>query len=94
MSKYWMPLKDRVIIKKEDDEKFEGSTLIKPDVIQKTEKVGTIIHAGKECYMLKAGDVVLFARYSEYKLPLDKGEYANYWIANEEDILCVQRERE
>lgn len=81
------PLKDRVVIKysEEEAEKTAGGLYV-PDVAKEKPQKGTVEAVGSEVKELKAGNQVLFDKYSGSKIKLNGTEYL---IVKEEDVLGV-----
>jgi len=81
------PLKDRVVIKylEEEAEKTAGGLYV-PDVAKEKPQKGTVEAVGSEVKELKAGNQVLFDKYSGSKIKLNGTEYL---IMKEEDVLDV-----
>ncbi|MFZ5995994.1 MAG: co-chaperone GroES [Nitrospirota bacterium] len=81
------PLKDRVVIKysEEEAEKTAGGLYV-PDVAKEKPQKGTVEAVGSEVKELKAGNQVLFDKYSGSKIKLNGTEYL---IMKEEDVLGV-----
>ena len=88
------PLHDRVIVKRiEEEEKTSGGIII-PDTAKEKPQQGKVIAAGpgrredgKVIGLdVKAGDLVLFGKYSGTEIKLDGEEHL---IMREEDILAV-----
>src|SRR5438132_12792430 len=89
------PLHDRVIIKRlEADEQMRGGIII-PDTAKEKPQQGEIIAAGEGKFRedgtrqpldVKAGDRVLFGKYSGSEVKIDDEEYL---IMREEEILGV-----
>jgi chaperonin GroES len=88
------PLHDRVIVKRiEEEEKTSGGIII-PDTAKEKPQQGKVVAAGpgrredgKVIGLdVKAGDVVLFGKYSGTEIKLDGEEHL---IMREEDILAV-----
>ncbi len=80
------PYGQRVIVKRNVEERSAGGIIL-PDDSQKTGLLGVVIHKGPDCDFVNKGDTILFARFSGFELPLE-GEYRNYLVMNEEDILA------
>ncbi len=88
------PLADRVLVKPDTAEEKTSSGIIIPDTAKEKPQRGTIIAAGpgkvengtKVDMSVKAGDKVLYGKYSGTELSLD-GE--DYLIMRESDILGV-----
>ncbi|MBZ0158475.1 MAG: co-chaperone GroES [Alphaproteobacteria bacterium] len=81
------PLKDRVVVKYSDEEleKTAGGIYV-PDVAKEKPQKGTIEAVGSEVQEVKAGDKVLFDKYSGSKIKIDDTEYL---IVKEEDLLGI-----
>jgi len=89
------PLQDRVIVKRvEEEEKTKGGIII-PDTAKEKPMEGKVIAVGKGKLMedgkvhaldVKAGDRVLFGKYSGTEVKIDGDEHL---IMREDDILGV-----
>ena len=89
------PLQDRVIVKRiEEAEKTKGG-IISPDTAKEKPMEGKVIAVGKGKLMedgkvhaldVKAGDRILFGKYSGTEVKIDGEEHL---IMREEDILGV-----
>ena len=90
------PLQDRVVVKRIEDEpeKTKGGIII-PDTAKEKPQQGKVIAVGKGKVEkdgkvtpldVKAGDTVLFGKYSGQEIKLDGEEYL---IMREEEILGV-----
>ncbi len=81
------PLKDRVVVKYagEEMEKTAGGLYV-PDVAKEKPQKGTVAAVGVEVKEVKAGNTVLFDKYSGSKIKMDDVEYL---IIKEEDILGI-----
>ena len=80
------PLGERVFDSyAEELEKTAGGIYI-PDAAKEKPQKGKVEAVGKDVKSLKAGDMVLFDKYSGSKISLDNVEYL---IVKEEDILGV-----
>ena len=89
------PLHDRVIIKRLDaDEQMRGGIII-PDTAKEKPQQGEVIAAGEGKFRedgtrqpldVKAGDRVLFGKYSGSEVKIDDEEYL---IMREDEILGV-----
>jgi chaperonin GroES len=89
------PLQDRVIVKRvEEEEKTKGGIII-PDTAKEKPMEGKVIAVGKGKLMedgkvhaldVKAGDRILFGKYSGTEVKIDGEEHL---IMREEDILGV-----
>ena len=89
------PLQDRVIVKRvEEEEKTKGGIII-PDTAKEKPMEGKVIAVGKGKLMddgkvhaldVKAGDSVLFGKYSGTEVKIDGEEHL---IMREDDILGV-----
>lgn len=81
------PLKDRVVVtySEESMEKTAGGLYV-PDVAKEKPQKGSVYAVGAEVKEVKAGNTVLFDKYSGSKLKIDNVEYL---IIKEEDILGI-----
>ena len=90
------PLADRILIKRivEKDEVKKGGIII-PDTAKEKPQEGKVIAAGngkvtdegkKIPLDVKAGDKILFGKYSGSEVKLDDKEYL---IMREEDVLAI-----
>ena len=89
------PLQDRVIVQRvEEEEKTKGGIII-PDTAKEKPQEGKVIAVGKGKVGddgkvipldVKAGDRILFGKYSGSEVKLDGDEYV---IMREDDILGV-----
>tara|TARA_B100001758_G_C18260882_1_gene530959 strand:- start:240 stop:521 length:282 start_codon:yes stop_codon:yes gene_type:complete len=84
------PLADRVIIKPAEAETTTASGIIIPDTAQEKPQKGSVVAVGKGTKdnptTLKAGDTVLYGKYSGTEL---KHEQEDYLIMKESDILAI-----
>src|SRR2546422_5059338 len=80
------PLKDRVFVSySEELEKTAGGIYI-PDAAKEKPQKGRVEAVGSEVKNVKAGDSILFDKYSGSKITMDNVEYL---ILKEEDILGI-----
>lgn len=81
------PLKDRVVLKysEEEVEKTSGGIYV-PDVAKEKPQKGTVEAVGSEVKEVKAGNTVLFDKYSGSKVRVNDTEYL---IVKEEDLLGI-----
>jgi len=89
------PLRDRVIVRRiEEDEQLRGGLYI-PDTAKEKPQEGEVISVGngrilengtKVALDIKAGDRILFGKYAGTEIKLDGEEYL---ILREDDILGV-----
>ncbi|MGO9613815.1 MAG: co-chaperone GroES [Dissulfurispiraceae bacterium] len=81
------PLKDRVVVRysEEDMEKTAGGIYV-PDVAKEKPQKGSVEAVGVEVKEVKAGNTVLFDKYSGSKIKINDIEYL---IIKEEDILGI-----
>ena len=89
------PLHDRVIIKRLDEEEQKRGGIIIPDTAREKPQQGEVIAAGEGKFRedgtrqpldVKAGDRVLFGKYSGSEVKLDDQEYL---IMREDEVLGV-----
>ncbi len=89
------PLHDRLIVERlEEDEKTKGGIII-PDAAKEKQQRGKVISVGKgkiqddgsvRVLDVKAGDIVLFGKYSGTEVKIDNEDKL---IIREEDVLAV-----
>jgi chaperonin GroES len=89
------PLGDRVLVKPLEKEKVERSGIIIPDTAKEKPQEGEIVAAGKgktsddgklQPMEVKAGDKVLYGKYSGTEIKIDDKDYL---IMHQEDILGI-----
>lgn len=88
------PLADRVVVKAQAAEEKTASGLFIPDTAKEKPQKGTIVAVGpgrvengnKIDMTVKAGDTVLYGKYSGTEITLDDEEYL---IMRESDILGI-----
>jgi chaperonin GroES len=88
------PLGDRVIVKPLEQKEVKKSGIIIPDTAKEKPQEGEIVACGKGKYDegklvpmdVKAGDKVLYGKYSGTEIKLDDQEYL---IMHQEDILGI-----
>jgi chaperonin GroES len=89
------PLHDRVIIKRMEEERMSAGGIVIPDTATEKPIKGEVIAVGNGKILedgkvrpvdLKAGDKVLFGKYSGTEVKVDGTEYL---VMREEDIMAV-----
>ena len=89
-----IPLGDRLVIKPVVQEEVLASGLVMPDTAKEKPQQGEVIAAGpgrlddngKRIPLdVKAGDRVLYAKYSGQEIKIDQQEYI---VLSERDVLC------
>ena len=88
------PLSDRVVVQAAEAEELTSSGLYIPDSAKEKPQRGTVISVGpgkvengsKIEMTVKAGDTVLYGKYSGTEITLDNEEYL---IMRESDILGI-----
>lgn len=89
------PLRDRVLVRFSTEEEKTSGGLYIPDTAKEKPQKGTVIETGlgkisedgeRQPMEVKAGDTVLFEKYSGSKIKIDEEEYL---IIREEDILGI-----
>lgn len=89
------PLHDRVIVKREDEEKTTAGGIVLPNSATEKPSQGTVIAVGdgkilndgsKSAMNVKAGDKILFGKYSGSEVKIDGVEYI---IMREDEIFAV-----
>ena len=89
------PLQDRLIVERLEGEEKTASGLIIPDSAKEKPQQGRVLAVGKgkvredgtvQPLDLKAGDTILFGKYSGTEIKIDNEEYL---IMREDDVLGV-----
>ena len=88
------PLHDRVIVKRVDEEEKTAGGIIIPDAAKEKPQEGMVVAVGSGkredgkvlALDVKAGDKVLFGKYSGTEIELDGDEHL---IMREDDILGI-----
>jgi chaperonin GroES len=89
------PLHDRILIKRVDEEEVRHGGIIIPDTAKEKPQEGKVIAVGtgkvtedgkKIPLDVKAGDRILFGKYSGSEVKIDDVEYL---ILREEDVLGI-----
>ena len=89
------PLHDRVIVKRMEEERISAGGIVIPDSATEKPVRGQVIAAGNGKILengnvrpiaVKAGDKVLFGKYSGTEIKLDGDEHM---ILREEEILAI-----
>ncbi len=90
MSAKIQPLNDRVLIQPDAAETKTASGIIIPDTAKEKPLKGTVIAAGNgkkdEPMTVKAGDKVLYGKYSGTEIQIDGNDYL---IMKESDIYAI-----
>jgi len=90
MSVNFKPLADRVLVEPAPAETKTASGIIIPDTAKEKPQEGTVIAVGNgkkdEPLTVKAGDKVLYGKYSGTELKLDGKDYL---IVKESDLLGI-----
>ena len=92
---HFRPLHDRVVVRRlEGEEKTKGGIII-PDTAKEKPQEGKVVAVGKGKMTeqgkllapdVKAGDKILFGKYSGSEVKIDDKEYL---ILREEDVLAI-----
>jgi chaperonin GroES len=84
------PLADRVLVEPAAAEEKTTGGIIIPDTAKEKPQKGTVIAVGKgkkdEPMTVKAGDIVLYGKYSGTEINFDGNDYL---IMRESDILAI-----
>ncbi len=89
------PLHDRVLVQRLDEGEQQSGGIIIPDSAKEKPQRGTVIAAGngkvredgaRVALDVKAGDTILFGKYSGHEIKLDGVEYL---IMKEDDVLAA-----
>jgi chaperonin GroES len=90
------PLHDRVIVQRLDEPLDPQGLIVIPDSAKEKPQHGKVLAAGPGAFNkdgarvpldVKAGDTILFGKYSGQEIKLDGVEYL---IMKEDDILAIQ----
>ena len=89
------PLHDRIVVKREEEREVKKGGIIIPDTAKEKPQEGKVIAVGigrvnedgkKIPLDVKAGDKILFGKYSGSEVKLDDEEYL---IMKEDDVLAI-----
>ena len=89
------PLHDRLIVRRQEEREQKRGVIIIPDTAKEKPQRGTVIAAGSGTVRdggtrvpldVKAGDVILFGKYTSHEVKLDGEEYL---IMREDEVLAV-----
>lgn len=89
------PLRDRVVLRRLDEEQKTSGGLYIPDTAKEKAQEGEIVAVGSGRVLddgrvlaleLKVGDKVLFSKYSGAEIKLDGQDYL---VLREDDISCI-----
>ena len=89
------PLGDRVVVRRESSEAKTAGGIVLPDSAKEKPSRGVVVSVGNgkllenggvRALEIKAGDTVLFGKYSGSEVKLNGEEHL---ILREEDVLCV-----
>jgi chaperonin GroES len=95
MSTKIRPLHDRVIVKREDDERKSPGGIVIPDTATEKPMKGRVLAVGKGKILesgeirpldVKIGDKVLFGKYSGTEVKMDGDDVL---VMREEDIMAI-----
>jgi chaperonin GroES len=93
------PLHDRLIVQRLDETDERAGAIIIPDSAKEKPQQGKVLAAGvgkvneegrRVPLDVKAGDTILFGKYSGQEIKLDGVEYL---IMKEDDVLAIQEGR-
>ena len=89
------PLHDRIVVKRQEEREIKKGGIIIPDTAKEKPQEGKVIAVGtgrvtdegkKVPLDVKAGDTILFGKYSGSEVKVEDEEYL---ILKEEDVLCI-----
>ena len=89
------PLHDRILVERMEEKEVRKGSIIIPDTAKEKPQEGKVIAAGNGKVTddgkrlpldVKAGDKILFGKYSGSEVKLDDKEYL---ILREEDVLAI-----
>ncbi len=93
----YQPLGDRVIVEPQTPEQTTKSGIVLPDTAKEKPQTGVVLSTGPGKttdegkvvpLTVKAGDVVIYAKYGGTELKVDGKEYL---IVRESDILAIKK---
>src|SRR5229473_86612 len=81
------PLHDRMLVKRVAEQDTRRGGIIIPDTAKEKPQEGKVIDEGKKVALdVKAGDRILFGKYSGNEVKIEGEEYV---IFREEDVLAI-----
>jgi chaperonin GroES len=88
------PLHDRIIVRRDEEGEQKSGGIIIPDTAKEKPQRGTVVAAGsgtikdgtRVALDVRAGDVILFGKYTSQEIKLDGEEYL---IMREDEVLAV-----
>ena len=89
------PLHDRIVVKRQEEREVKKGGIIIPDTAKEKPQEGKVIAVGngkvnedgkKIPLDVKAGDKILFGKYSGSEVKIDEEEYL---IMKEDDVLAI-----
>jgi chaperonin GroES len=89
------PLHDRIVVKRQEEREVKKGGIIIPDTAKEKPQEGKVIAVGngrvnedgkKISLDVKAGDKILFGKYSGSEVKIDEEEYL---IMKEDDVLAI-----
>ena len=89
------PLHDRIIVRRDEEGEQQRGGIVIPDTAKEKPQRGTVIAAGNGTVKdggarvpldVKAGDVILFGKYTSQDIKVDGEEYL---IMREDEVLAV-----
>ena len=92
------PLGDRVLVKQDDEPQMSSGGIYLPDTAKETPQWGEVVRVGRgkmldngeiRPLMVKAGDKVIFGKYSGTKVKVGESELL---FMREDDIMAVVEE--
>lgn len=93
------PLHDRIIVQRLDQSDERAGMIVIPDSAKEKPQHGTVLAAGPGAINkagkrmpleVKAGDTILFGKYTGQEITLDGVEYL---IMKEDDVLAIQERK-
>ena len=89
------PLHDRIIVRRHEEGEQQSGGIIIPDTAKEKPQRGTVIAAGTGTIRdggrrvpldVKAGDVILFGKYTSQEVKLDGEEFL---VMREDEVLAI-----
>ena len=80
------PLKDRIVVVKEEPQTKTASGLYLPEAAKEKPAEAKVVAIGKDVKEVKVGDKIIFKEYSHTTVKVGGDEYL---LVNEEDVLAT-----
>lgn len=80
------PARQRLIAKQAKSEK--AGLIVLPPSSQRAELIADVVAVGQDVIDYAPGDRILFGKYAKFDVPIRGEEWRDYFIMNEDDVLC------